>query len=116
MSFYTDHVSLAPLPDGNWRLERGLIWEIGEKGSGYIYTIPAGFVSDLASIPRLARIFIDRGDARLAKASILHDHMIQNTGFSPITASAEFAAALLADGVGKWRAILMGLAVLAWKA
>ncbi|MCB1423175.1 MAG: DUF1353 domain-containing protein [Nitratireductor sp.] len=112
MSFYTEEVAIAPLADGRWKLVTDLVWEIGEKGTGYFYTVPAGEVTDLASIPRWAWTWFDRGNSRYAKAAILHDHMVCNSGFSPITASAEFAAALLADGVGPRTVFIMGMAVL----
>lgn len=114
MSFYTESVLIEPLPNGRWRLASDLVWEIGEKGSGYTYAVAAGFETDLASIPWFARMFLDRGDARLAKAAILHDHMMERSGFSRITSSAEFAAALLADRVSKWKVLVMGLSVLIW--
>jgi len=112
MSFYTQEVVLKPLPDGRWELMSPLRWEIGKKDSGHVYEVKPGFETDLASIPWWGRWAIDRGDARLAKAAILHDSMHNDGEYSPITASAEFTAALLADGCKKWWAIIMGLAVL----
>lgn len=114
MSFYTEKVTLCPLENGLWSLASDMVWEIGKRDSGHAYTVPAGFITDLASIPRLARWIFDRGDARLAKAAILHDHMLVDQEFSRLTASAEFTAALLADGVPRWQAFVMGFAVLIW--
>lgn len=110
MSDYTNHLLITP--DGAfWRLEQILVWEIGKKGSNLKVIIPVGFNSDLATIPWFARWLFKTSNAKYAKAAILHDYMLLNE-FSPITAAAEFAQALKADGVSNWRAIIMGLAVL----
>lgn len=111
MSDYTDKVVLTP-SGKDWRLISEVRWEIGRKGSGYWFVVPAGRVSDLASIPWYLRWLFDRGDARLAKASIVHDEMLRNPTFSRITAAAEFAMMLLADKVDKWAVGAMGLGVL----
>lgn len=116
MSAFTTSTALEPLPDGRWRLAAPLAWEIGRKGSGLVFTAPAGMTTDLASIPSFARVAFDRGDARIAKAAILHDAMLADTEWSRASAAAEFHGALLACGVAPWRAAVMALAVLAWAA
>jgi hypothetical protein len=114
MSLYTRHLAISPGPGSLWTLTNVLTWEIGFKGSGLVWTVPAGFASDLASIPLLARLVFDRGDSRYAKAAILHDHML-DAGFDRLTAAAEFHSALRADGVKRWRRLVMFLAVALWK-
>ena len=113
MSAYTEHVSIAPV-GGMWELENPLLWELGKKGSGLLVEVPRGFKTDLASIPWYGRAIFKTADATFAKASILHDFLLES-GWSPITAGAEFANALIADGVARWRATIMGLAVLTVK-
>ncbi|MBU2533335.1 MAG: DUF1353 domain-containing protein [Alphaproteobacteria bacterium] len=113
MSAYTGHLALFPTPSRSWRLAETLAWEIGRKGSELFVFLPPGFETDLASIPFWARSLFNPADARFAKASVLHDYLI-STGWAPPSASAAFAEALAADGVGKWRASIMGLAVLAY--
>lgn len=110
MSAYTDNVSISPRSDGNWMLMRSMRWDVGYKGSDMHWIVPAGFQSDLASIPWVARLVFDRGDSRYAKAAILHDHMIVS-GVDRLTAAAEFHSALRADGVAAWHRLVMFLAV-----
>ena len=110
MSAYTDNLSISPRFDGRWTLLRSLRWDVGYKGSGLHWIVPAGFQSDLASIPWFARMVFDRGDSRYAKAAILHDHMVVS-GVDQLTAAAEFQSALRADGVAAWRRLIMLLAV-----
>jgi hypothetical protein len=99
-----------PTPNGLWALAAPLPFEAGKKGSGLLITVPAGFTSDLATIPRFARWWLNPADARFAKAAILHDYLLSQ-GYSPAFAAAVFYEALLADGVEPWRAKVMGLAV-----
>lgn len=79
-----------------------------------LWVVPAGFSSDLASIPAIARGVFDRGDGRYAKAAVLYDHMLE-AGFDRLTAAAEFHSALRADGVALWRRLIMFLAVALWR-
>ena len=114
MSLYTRHLAISPGPGSMWTLLAPLAWEIGFKGSGLVWTVPDGFATDLASIPLPARLVFDRGDSRYAKAAILHDHML-DTGVDRLTAAAEFHSALRADGVPRWRRLVMFLAVALWR-
>lgn len=114
MSAFTDHLAISPAPGGRWQLDAPLAWEIGRKGSGLVFTVPAGFVTDLASIPALVRWWLNPADARFAKASILHDAMLADPEFSRATASAEFHGALLANGVTRLKAVIMASVVLVW--
>lgn len=111
MSFYTDRVFLEPTPTG-WILATELRWDIGRKGSGNTFTIAAGFYSDLSSIPWWIRWLFNPADPKYAKAGILHDGMLALEDYSRVTAASEFAQALRAEGVAKWRCAVMGFAVL----
>lgn len=114
MSAYTISLAASPRANGEWILIAPLPWEIGYKGSGLRIEIPAGFKSDLASIPVWARSVFDRGDSRYAKAAMLHDYMLK-LGFDRITAAAEFHSALRASRVKAWRRLIMFLVVALWR-
>lgn len=114
MSTYTDAVDITPYrtPAGawEWKLDTDLHWEIGKIGSGLFVIAPAGFITDLASIPKLARWLFNPDDPSTAKAAIVHDNLLFN-GFGQQMAVGEFYAALKADGVARWRRIVYYLAV-----
>jgi hypothetical protein len=49
-------------------------YDLGYRGSGISITVPAGFVTDLASVPRWARpVFPIYG--KYTKAAVLHDYL-----------------------------------------
>lgn len=114
MSAYTISLAASPRSNGEWTLIAPLTWELGFLGSGLRVEVPAGFRSDLASIPVWARSIFDRGDSRYAKAAILHDYMLKK-GFDRLTAAAEFHSALRASRVKKWKRLTMFLVVALWQ-
>lgn len=89
--------------DGRWKwvlvgapLER----ELGRPGSGFVLTVPDGFVSDLVTRPksRLAAWLIDANDPQTARAAIVHDALLAQ-GFEQRMAAGEFYRVLIEDGV-----------------
>jgi hypothetical protein len=78
---------------GLWVLLSPLIWD-GEKR----YEVPAGFVTDLASIPRAFRWLLQQnGGSR--RAAVLHDYLYRNHLTTRAEADALFRKALKAEGV-----------------
>lgn len=106
---YADAV-ISP-KDGNWQLVTPLSWEVGKAGTGLFIEAPAGFVTDLASIPWWGRFAFNPGDGRTAKAAIVHDFLLYED-WCHMTAAGEFYNALRVDGVSAWRRVVMYFAVL----
>jgi hypothetical protein len=53
MSSFTTRLELSPLDDGRrWELLAPFEYHVGCEGSGIVIVVPAGFVTDFASIPR----------------------------------------------------------------
>lgn len=59
-----------------WRLHLRFTYERWRKGSRDRITVPAGFIFDFASIPKLLMIFLPFW-AKYNKASVLHDYLYQ---------------------------------------
>lgn len=81
--------------------------------------VPVGFVTDFASIPRLARLIIPKL-GKYTKASVLHDHAYQTQVMTRKQADVMFKDGMRELGVVKWKRWAMWLAVrlagwLAWK-
>lgn len=64
-----DRLVYEDLGDGYYRLLEPVYWT---DSSGVRQTVPAGFVTDLASVPRLPFIYLLFAD-RATKAAIVHD-------------------------------------------
>ncbi|SDE89900.1 DUF1353 domain-containing protein [Limimaricola pyoseonensis] len=115
MSVYTNSGRWAERIHGIcYRVVAPVRWEVGRVGSGLWLEVPAGRVFDV-SVPRLARCLFSPHDPRFRKAAALHDEALHHLGWSRLTAGAEFAEALRADGVGGWRLLVMWAAVSLWR-
>lgn len=75
--------------------------------------VPAGYLSDLASVPRLARRLVDPQAPNMRRPSVLHDYLYthQTHRFTKAEADQIFYEALLEEGMGQLLAWLMWQAV-----
>lgn len=80
MSSFTAPLILEALPTeikglGEFLTYLPFSYDVGFLGSGETITVPAGFKTDLASIPWFARAFIPIS-GRIAKPALLHDWLL----------------------------------------
>lgn len=92
---------------GTWRLLASLGYSSDLIGQ---VTVPAGFVTDLASVPRLPVAFFLAGGLAHA-AAVVHDWLYTTHQVDRATADSVFREACQACGVSRWRAYLMWLGV-----
>lgn len=90
--------------DGRWILCGPLVYQ--SDVAGQTFTVPAGFHTDLASVPRLPLVFLLTGDSA-RKASVVHDYLYTTHPVTRDVADAVLKEASLLTGVPKWRAWLM---------
>lgn len=99
------------LPDGRLQLDAPLYYI---SRDGREFRIPAGFDTDLASVPRLVpgvvRVFF-RGELKTAWAAILHDRLYQTREVTRMQADALFFEALRFTGETRFGAWCMWLGV-----
>jgi len=90
-------------------------YEVGAEGSGDVIRVPAGFVTDFASVPRaLWPIEPPLGDA--GKAAVLHDYLYETGERSRAEADRIFAEAMKVLEVPAWKRGLIYAAVRAFGA
>lgn len=82
-----------------------------ETSWSYMVDVPEGYRSDLASIPRIARPFLDRLEGRTAGPAVVHDWLYSTHHVPRWLADAIFAEALAANGVGRTKRRIMWAAV-----
>lgn len=90
--------------DGQWILCAPLVYQ--SDVAQQTITVPAGFQTDLASVPRLPLVFLLAGDSA-RKASVVHDWLYTTHPVTRDVADAVLKEASLLTGVPKWRAWLM---------
>jgi len=93
----------------NWRLDAPFEAEVLDVSRLYL-RVPAGFVTDFASVPRLPLTWLLAGDVA-HQSAVLHDWLYR-TGGGPLGLSRAycdrvFLAAMLEEGVPAWRRRLM---------
>lgn len=94
---------------GLWRLTAPLVFR--SDLTNETITVPVGFVTDFASVPRVPIAFLLCGDTA-SKPAALHDWLYTATnGKHPVrdraTADAILQEAALCEGVPKWRAFML---------
>ena len=127
MSSFTSPLVVTPMPDGRtWRLERPFTYRIGSQHSRRFISVPCGFETDFASIPKFV-FWLLPWWAKFNKAPILHDWLYHAQAImgKPITrkeADDVFHEAMLIEfrhhGLGKLMAGIeyWGVRAFAWLA
>lgn len=86
------------------------VWVEDADGKGWTFIVPAGFETDLASVPRAFRWVASTTDG--IEASILHDYVYETRCLSRDLADQLFDLMLRADSIlPSWRRWLMFKAV-----
>lgn len=97
-------VELVSESPKKWRLISPLIYQ--SDLTSQVLTVPAGFETNFASVPRLPLAYWLCGGIG-DRAAALHDHLYTTGQLIRVTCNALFREALLTCGVSAWRAYLM---------
>lgn len=129
MSEFIAHLGLQALEDARgrpvmregrclWVLTSALIYVAGELGSGDVIQVPAGYTTDLASIPQFAWSLGFSPAGPWAKAAVVHDYLYTLTGKLPdgriykrAQADKILDQAMASLGVPAWRRSIIWAAV-----
>lgn len=110
MSSFTTPADLRMLDDYRWQVLAPFEYHVGAYPSATVICVPAGTVTDLASVPRLLwAIFPPHG--RWAKAAIIHDFLYARGIGSKAYADRTFLEAMEVLGVSRVTRTLMYWAV-----
>lgn len=117
MSSFTEPLILEAIPKerkgiGLFRVHEPFSYDVGYEGSGDKITVPAGFVTDLCSIPWFARPFLPLSGT-VAKPALVHDWLVT---IDDKRAHSVFDEALAVAGIGPIRRWGMVAGVRLWGA
>lgn len=104
--FLTDLVAEC-ITDDKWRLVQSLVYESDIAGT---ITVPAGFETDFASVPRLPIVFMLVGDKAHLPA-VVHDYLYRYAVVKRKVADQVFLEAMRVCGLFPWRRYPMYWAV-----
>ncbi|EEC0864570.1 DUF1353 domain-containing protein [Salmonella enterica subsp. enterica] len=109
MSHFTTPAILEMLDHYLWRVHEPFEFYLSEDNSDVI-SVPAGFVTDLASVPRIFWALLPP-DGKYAKAAIIHDYLYDNALRTKKEADRIFLDGMTVLGVPKWKRTIMYWAV-----
>ena len=107
-SAFLSSLQVARLPGGQWRLVAPLRYQSAVLGA--LLEVPTGFLTDLASVPRLPLAYLLAGDTA-HEAAVVHDHLYQVRICTRAQADAVLDEAMAVTGEPRWRRVLMWSAV-----
>ncbi|ECJ8609108.1 DUF1353 domain-containing protein [Salmonella enterica] len=109
MSRFTTPAILEMIGRYNWRVYEPFEFYLSDDSSDVI-SVPAGFVTDLATVPRIFWILLPP-DGKYAKAAIIHDYLYDNALRTKYEADRIFLDGMAVLGVPKWKRMIMYWAV-----
>ncbi|EHA0572220.1 DUF1353 domain-containing protein [Salmonella enterica] len=109
MSRFTTPAILEMLAHYTWRVYEPFEFYLSDDNSDVI-EVPAGFVTDLASVPRIFWTLLPP-DGKYAKAAIIHDYLYDNALRTKQEADLIFLDGMTVLGVPHWKCTIMYLAV-----
>ena len=102
---FTTNPGYVPLADGvNWRLESPLVYYRG--GGAEIIVVPSGFVTDFASVPRIAWALVPH-EGKYDSAACLHDYLYRTHRYSQRVCDALLQEAMRSSGVPAWQVFVI---------
>lgn len=88
MSSFTTPIRVEALEDGyNWKLLEEVVYDIGALGGSDSIVVPAGFVTDMGSVPRLFWSIVDPWGPP-SKAFLVHDWLYRTQDRSRLVSDA----------------------------
>lgn len=109
MSRFTTPAILEMLGHYNWRVHEPFAFYLSDDNSDVI-SVPAGFITDLATIPRIFWTLLPP-DGKYAKAAIIHNYLYDNALRTKKEADLIFLDGMTVLGVPKWKRTIMYYAV-----
>lgn len=104
-SFFVTSLSVENIGDERWRLLAPLVYYSDHLKRSL--AVPAGFLTDFASVPRLPFVYWLLG-GKATKAAVVHDFLYRKqSGVSRADADSVFVEAMEATGQSAWRRSLM---------
>lgn len=118
MSSFTDGLFLEKIGRRSWRTTRDITYRVGHLRSQWAITVPAGFTTDGASVPRLLWGLFPPFGGDYDQAAVLHDYLYrtQFLCLERVVADALLCEAMKALGTGhftRW-AIFVGVRLWGW--
>jgi hypothetical protein len=99
MSRFTNILVVSPYPDGKtWYLRSDFGFDRGKEGSGDTITVPIGFSTDFASIPRIFWTVLPKW-GKYGNAAVVHDYLYYRQELNAAKLPRKTADDILLEGM-----------------
>lgn len=102
MSQFTTKLEVAPIGKNKWELLKGFEYHVGYLGSDERIIVPAGFITDFASVPKLFWPIIDP-IGKHGKAAVIHDYCYYTACYQRIRSDQIFLEGMEVLNVEEWK-------------
>ena len=102
MSSFTERLVVSKVDKRLWEVEREFTYYIGDEESNESVTVPEGFMTDFASIPRIFWTILPP-DGEYTQAAVLHDYLYHTKIFDRKKCDAIFLEAMTVLNVPRWK-------------
>lgn len=106
MSTFTKPLTVTKINTRYWRVERAFDYHVGVEGSGEVISVPRGFLTDFASVPRVFWVIIPP-DGSYSQGAVLHDYMYTKHLYKRKECDRIFYEAMGVLKVPQWKRWLM---------
>jgi len=103
MSSFTTPLKVEFIDGKNWKVLEAFEYHVGKKDSKEVITVPIGFKTDFASIPRAFYTLIGPPTGEYGKAAVIHDYLYRNAIGTRKRADKIFYEAMGVLGVSAWK-------------
>jgi len=110
MSSFTTPLIVEMLANENFKIMEEFSFYVGDIDNNEIIAVPRGFITDLATVPKIFWFFLPP-TGEYGKAAVLHDYLYANAIESKLYADNIFLEAMKVLGVGKIKRTIMYYAV-----
>ena len=106
MSQFTTKLNVEPIGNNKWILIEGFEYHVGCYPSDEIITVPKGFITDFASVPKVFWSIIDP-IGKHGKAAVIHDYCYYTAYYSRIRSDQIFLEGMKVLKVEPWKRQVM---------
>ena len=110
MSSFTDKLVVSKVSRKMWRVERTFDYHVGSEDSKEVVTVPIGFLTDFASVPRIFWAILPP-DGEYTQAAVVHDYLYNSRIYNRKKSDSIFIEAMKVLGVSLWKRRIMYRAV-----
>lgn len=102
MSSFNAGLAIERIGRRRWKTTRDIVYHVGNLRSGWIITVPAGFETDGASVPRLLWCLFPPFGGDYDEAAVLHDYLYRTSFMclARVVADAVLVEAMQVCGTG----------------